>query len=160
MARILDDNNENVFPPQVELATQVHYFTHFSNTNKAKTTLFYPKYWPTKIQYFDSASLRLYELVGYYYYVDTLGISLCVVLQYSLTLCMHACYIRQQTDIICCNTHSQLYRTIVNNLYSFLNLYISLQDRIIIDQIIIDQLKGAVHPLVLTNQGLVTPYPV
>ena len=48
-------------PPRSSPRPRFILFTHFSNTNKAKTTLVYPNYWPTKIEYFDSASLRLYD---------------------------------------------------------------------------------------------------
>ncbi len=51
-----------VFPPRSSRRPRFILFTHFSNTNKAKTTLVYPNYWPTKIEYFDSASLRLHGL--------------------------------------------------------------------------------------------------
>jgi hypothetical protein len=63
MAIIIDDRNDKKFsPPRSSPRPRFILFTYFSNTNKAKTTLVYPNYWPTKIEYFDSASLRLYGL--------------------------------------------------------------------------------------------------
>jgi hypothetical protein len=50
MAIIIDDrNNKKVFPPRSSPRPRFILFTYFSNTNKAKTTLVYPNYWPTKI---------------------------------------------------------------------------------------------------------------
>ena len=43
------DRNDRIVFPLGRYPTWVHYLPHFSNTYKAKTTLVYSKYWPTKI---------------------------------------------------------------------------------------------------------------
>ena len=62
-------------------------------------------------------------------------------------------FIKHKT--MCMLLYPQLYRTIVNYLYSFLNLYMHYR----IDQISIDQLKGQVHSLVPTDQEFFTTFP-